>query len=233
MKCTIAELNVEILNRDTYLDNLCEKYKADFTTPDLTLSASDADIEFEKKLLTTETLDFCRLESVAICRKLGLSLHNFDAFMLHAATFELDGRGIAFFAKSGTGKSTHMLLWKRLFGDRLQVVNGDKPIITFENGMPFAHGTPWCGKEGLSQNKSVPLTDLCFIKRSDKNETHPLDKGEALKLLLEQIVIPSGSENIIKVLDMLDKTLSTCNLWEIGCDTDIASAKQSSSIILR
>ena len=233
MKCRIAEFNVEILNRDTYLNNLCEKYKAEFETPDLVVSARDEDIEFEKKLIAPESLDLGRLESVAICRKVGLSLHNLDAFMLHAATFELDGKGIAFFAKSGTGKSTHMLLWKRLFGDRLQIVNGDKPIITFKEGLPLAHGTPWCGKEGFSQNRSVPLTDLCFIKRSDKNETHPLDKGEALKLLLEQIVIPSGSENIIKVLDMLDKTLSACNLWEIECNTDIAAAEQSSSIILR
>ena len=233
MKCRIAQLNIEIISRNLSLDSFCKKYRADFSKPDLVLYASDEDLSDEKMRTPSDALDLARLESVAICRKLALSLHDFDGFMLHAATFSINNQGIAFFAKSGTGKSTHMLLWKQLFRDKLEIINGDKPIVRMENGKPFAYGSPWCGKEGFSENKSAPLTDLCFIKRSDKNATRPLQKGEAFKLLLDQIVIPAGSENIIKVLDMLEATLDSCNLWEISCDTSLASAKESSSIILR
>ena len=233
MKCRIAELNIEILNRYPYLENVCGKYAAEFSTPDITLSASNADIEFEKNATTAKDLSFGRLESVAVCRKLSRILHEYDSFMLHAATFELNGKGIAFFAKSGTGKSTHMLLWKKLFGEKLQIINGDKPIVKVKGGKPFAFGTPWCGKEGLSENKMIPLTDLCFIKRSDKNETRKLDKSEALKLLLDQVAIPSGSINILKFLELLETAIENCNLWEISCNKEMAAAEQSSKIILR
>lgn len=233
MKSRIAELNIEILNRFGFMEKIGEKYLAEFSAPDLTLEATAEDITLEKNLALADGLEEERLEAVAICRKLGLALPSFDALMLHAATFELDGRGIAFLAKSGTGKSTHMLLWQKLFGDRLQIINGDKPIVRFEGSLPLAYGTPWCGKEGLSQNRCVPLTDLCFIRRSGKNQTKPMDKSEALSLLLEQVVIPEGSENIIKVLDLLDGLLGACNLWEINCNTDLAAAEESSNIILR
>lgn len=235
MKIRIAELNIEILNRFGFMEKIGEKYLAEFSAPDLTLEATTEDIALEKTLALADGLDEGRLEAVAVCRKLGLALPSFDALMLHAATFELDGRGIAFLAKSGTGKSTHMLLWQKLFGDRLQIINGDKPIVRFEDPLPLplAYGTPWCGKEGFSQNRSIPLTDLCFIRRSGKNETKPMDKSEALSLLLEQVVIPHGSENILKVLDLLDGLLGACNLWEIKCNTDLAAAEESSNIILR
>ena len=233
MKCRVAELNIEILSRYRYLEDICGKYAADFSSADLVLSASREDLEYEKKVAVDRKITQGKLESVAVCRKLSLELPRFDSFMLHAATFELDGRGIAFFAKSGTGKSTHMLLWKELFGEKLQIINGDKPIVRLKDGVPFAFGTPWCGKEGLSQNRSVALSDLCFIKRNNENSTRRLEKSEALKLLLEQVAIPVGSENILKLLDLLDRTISHCNLWEISCNTDFAAAKQSSSIILR
>ncbi len=233
MKCRVAELNIEILSRCGYLEDICGKYAADFSSADLVLSASREDLEYEKKVAVDDKIKEGKLESVAVCRKLSLELPRFDAFMLHAATFELDGRGIAFFAKSGTGKSTHMLLWKELFGEKLQIINGDKPIVRLKDGVPFAFGTPWCGKEGLSQNRSVVLSDLCFIKRSNENTTRRLEKSEALKLLLEQVAIPVGSENILKLLELLDRTIGHCNLWEISCNTDFAAAKQSSSIILR
>ena len=233
MKCRIAELNIEILNRDDYTNRICKKYAADFSSSDLTLKATDEDVAYEHSLSLDNSFNFGRLEAVALCRQLGLALPEKGALMLHGATFKLDDRGIVFLAKSGTGKSTHMLLWKQIFGERLEIVNGDKPIVRFETSTPVAYGTPWCGKEGLSTNTSVPLTDLCFIKRSASNETRPLDRGEALSLLLEQVVIPSGSGNIILVLDMLDRLLSSCRLWEIGCNTDITAAEHSSSIILR
>ena len=233
MKCRIAELNIEILNRDPYLENVCGKYAAEFSTPDITLSANDADIAFEKNAAAVKNLSVGRLESVAICRKLGRKLHEYNSFLLHAATFEVENRGVAFFAKSGTGKYTHMLLWKKLFGEKLQIINGDKPIVKVKDGKPFAYGTPWCGKEGLSENKSVMLTDLCFIKRSEKNETRKLEKSEAFKLLLDQVAIPSGSINILKFLELLEATIENCNLWEISCNKETAAAEQSSKIILR
>lgn len=228
MNCRIAEFNVIIKNRGGFLGRLCEKYVGDFSSPDFTVAVTDDDLLNEPNPSPSKAY----LESIAACRKLAHMLPAKDAFLLHAATFETKGHGIAFLAKSGTGKSTHMLLWKKLFGDALRVINGDKPIVRLKDDTPFAYGTPWCGKEGLSENRGVPLTDICFIVRSDKNETVPLSPDEAVNRLFSQIIIPSGSENILKLTELLDKTIKKCRLWEIRCNTDLESAEISSKKIL-
>lgn len=228
MKCKIADLNIEINNRGDFLTRLCEKYFGDFSSPDISLSVSDQ--ELEKELAFGSSKGYA--ESVAACRKLAYELPRYDAFLLHAATFEIEGKGIAFLGNSGTGKSTHMLLWKELFGDKLTVINGDKPIVRLLSGRPVAYGTPWCGKEGLSENRSTPLTDICFIVRSDKNEVVPITSEDGAGRILSQIIIPPGSENILKITELLDKTILGCRLWEIRCNTDISSAQISSKKIL-
>lgn len=228
MNCKIADFNVTINNRGGYLARLCEKYIGDFASPDFTVAVSDDDLSNDPIKHPSKSY----AESVIACRKLAYMLPEKDAFLLHAATFEVKGRGIAFLAKSGTGKSTHMLLWKELFGDELHIINGDKPIVRLKDKTPFAYGTPWCGKEGLSENRGVPLTDICFIVRSDKNETVPLSPDKALNRLISQIIIPSGSENILKLTELLDKTIKKCRLWEIRCNTEIDAAEISSKKIL-
>ncbi len=228
MNCRFAELNVTINNRGRYLARLCDKYIGDFTSPDFTIAVSDDDLANDPIKYPSKS----HAESVIACRKLAYHLPEKDAFLLHAATFEVMGHGIAFIANSGTGKSTHMMLWRELFGKDLTVINGDKPIIRLKEGIPFAYGTPWCGKEGLSENRGVPLTDLCFIVRSEKAETLPLSPSEAISRLLTQIIIPSGSENILKLTDLLDKTVKKCRIWEIRCNTELSSAEISSKKIL-
>lgn len=228
MKCRIAELNVEIINRGSHIRRISAGYEADFSHPDILLSASDEDVQRE---IENGSGPFA--ETVAFSRKFGQALPRFDGFMMHAATFTVGDKCIALMAKSGTGKSTHMLLWKQLFGENMEIINGDKPAVKIVDGKPFAYGTPWCGKEGLSVNKGAQLTDLCFIRRSEQNSVAKLPKQDCLKFLLGQVVIPEGSENIIKLMELLDKMLQNCNVWEIFCNTDISAAELSSRTILR
>ena len=43
-------------------------------------------------------------------------LPDYDAILMHAAVIDNDGQGAAFAAKSGTGKTTRVNLWKTVFG---------------------------------------------------------------------------------------------------------------------
>lgn len=88
---------------------------------------------------------------------------DYDAAVFHAALISFDGQGVAFAAPSGTGKTTHIKLWQRLYGDRVEIINGDKPLFTLRSGRFFASGMPWCGKENWGCNKTVPLKAICFI----------------------------------------------------------------------
>lgn len=231
MKIRIAELNVDIANRGKFIEKLSEKYIADFDTADINIELSDSDIKAE--LTATEyqfSADYC--EATAVYRKIGYRLPEFDAFILHAATFKYKDRGIALLATSGTGKSSHMQNWMKLFGDEVEIINGDKPVVRIKEGRPLAFGTPWCGKEGLSKNTSVELTDICFIVRGKENKTRLLSGDEIALRLLNQIVIPKGSANIVKTLELINQMINSCRIWEIKCTADISSAKVSSKAIL-
>ena len=228
MKIRIAQLNIEILNRGKYIEKLCENYLTDFDKADITVEVTDAELAAER--VEEFPADYC--ESIAAYRKIGAALPKYNAFILHAATFRCKNRGIAFLAVPGTGKSTHMRNWISILGDEIEIINGDKPIVRLKDNKPFVYGTPWCGKEGLSNNTSAELTDICFIVRSNENKVKRLEGEEIALKLLHQIAIPKGSANIVKTLELINRTLSNCRVWEIKCTADISSAVVSSKAIL-
>ena len=220
-----ADFNVDLRSRFDYLPKLCKDYETDADKADFTVCVSNEEIENERKgSLKKYTNGY--LESVCTYRKLCLALPKHGAMLLHGAVVSVQGRGIVFVARSGVGKSTHTALWKQILGDELTVVNGDKPIIRFFGGKPFAYGTPWAGKEGMQTNIRVELTDICFIERSAFNETVKIsDPAEYADRIMAQLLIPSDSESLIKTMEMADRLMSVCNLWQVKCTPDIAAAR--------
>ena len=166
----IAELNICIENKYDYLEKLCREYTIEKPeNVDMTVSVSDEQIAQEMSIAETEVTagyaeGVCAYRE--ICKRLPVE---FGAYLFHSAVIEYGGDGFAFAAKSGTGKSTHIKLWRRRFGEGVHVVNGDKPILRFENGKLYAYGTPWCGKEGWQTNTRVPLKALCFLEGSHRS----------------------------------------------------------------
>lgn len=151
-----------------------------------------------------------------------------NSFLLHSATFEVDGQGIAFSARSGTGKTTHMLNWQKYLGEKLTVINGDKPIIRFfddEPETPYAYGTPWNGKERFGNDSRTVLRHICFIERDETNFVTTLDKSEAIIRIMKQVYIPKDPIASAKTLSLVHKLLSSCKLWVIHCNMDIKSAE--------
>ena len=220
MKIRLAELNIEVHPRYTHVERLCAGYFAEFETPDLTVEVSEDEIEAERAASPVPP-SAGYAESICIYRRIAMELPRFGAFVFHAAVVECDGRGYAFAAQSGTGKSTHVTLWLRHFGNRARIINGDKPILRFMDGAWRAYGTPWCGKEHWECNTSVPLAGLCFLERAKENAIRPLDGMEMLQRLFMQVLPLSDREAAVAFLDllsdMIDKTpcyLLSCNMEE-------------------
>lgn len=113
-------------------------------------------------------------------------LLRFDGLMLHASAVELNGKAYLFSGPSGMGKSTHTKLWQQVFGPAAQVFNDDKPALRFIDGKWYAYGTPWCGKDGINQNKKVPLAGICFLKRGEENNIRQLTAIEAIPSIVSQ-----------------------------------------------
>ena len=121
-----------------------------------------------------------------------------------------------------------MMLWQKLLGDRMTVVNGDKPIVRFfdeEPETPYAYGTPWSGKEGLGQNMRTKLQHICFIERSETNYVEKMDKKVAADRILKQVYMPKNPLAVMKTLQLVDRLLSCCNFWIIHCNMENEAAE--------
>ncbi len=220
MKYLFADYKWEINESFDYLQKEAKDYLGSFDIADFNISLTEDDIKYEDSIAEIP----CSkpyLEFIAVLRKIGeiLPLHN--GFVLHSACFDVEGTGFAFAAHSGTGKTTHLNRWKSYLKDKLTIVNGDKPIVRFIDDKPIAYGTPWCGKEKLGCNTKTPLKHICFIERSETNFVEKIEKADAVKLILNQVYMPRTNPiATANTIALIDKLLSTTELWVIHCNMD-------------
>lgn len=220
----IAELNICINNKYHGVERLCRDYMTACAKPDLTVSATDEEIAAEIEI-SPYSASPGYSESICIYRHICERLYEYDAFLLHSAVVECDGKAYAFAAASGTGKSTHAALWLEQFGERARIINGDKPIIRFIGDRAYIFGTPWCGKEGYNVNASSPLYALCFIERAEENSIRPSCSSETVKRLFNQILIPHDGEAVIKLTSLLDRLVRRIPCFILSCNISTEAAR--------
>lgn len=230
----IADFYFDFECRTPYFKKSIEAYYVNEAKLTMTLKNSEDEFEVAKNL--NSKLSYTSIEKGIFLKKLAewLPLHN--AFVLHSACFDVDGVGVAFAAHSGTGKTTHMRLWQELLGNKMVVVNGDKPIVRFfdeEPETPYAYGTPWNGKEGLGCNMRTPLKHICFIRRDEKNFVEPMDKNDIVDLILNQVYMPKDPLAMMNTMKLIDRLLGSCNLWVIHCNMEKDAAQVAYKTIIK
>ena len=227
MNYNFADYNIKIEETFSALKKYCEKFLCDSSVEDATIRITKSDLEFERSIASEEHCDIY-LETISVYRKLAEWLPTHGAFVLHSACFDVGGVGVAFAAHSGTGKTTHMRLWKEYLGDKMVIVNGDKPIVRFfedEPETPYAYGTPWNGKEGLGCNMRTPMKHICFIERAEENSCEPMESGEAIDLIFNQVYMPKDPLAVLATMQLINRFISSCTLWKIKCNMDISAAE--------
>lgn len=230
---SLADFVVELDHQHDYLAKQCEQYRYEGADPvQITVSVSQDQLRRERELFPDSRYPDGYLESVCAYRQLCLQLPVRDAFLMHGCVIDCGGRGVGFLARSGVGKTTHAMLWKRVYADRMRIINGDKPIIRFFEGVPYAYGTPWAGKENMQINDRVRLTDLCLIRRGEENAVYRVDPAEHLDALMQQLLLPAEPEAAGKTLELLDSLLSACNLWVIQCNLSEEAAITAHNAII-
>lgn len=222
----VAGLTCRVTPRHPDVGRLCTPYMIDGDHTafacDIELAVSEADIAAERALASEEgpwTDGY--LETLAVLRQLAEHLPHVNRLLLHAAAFEYDGRAYLLCAPSGTGKSTHMRLWRRHVGPGVRVINGDKPIVELQkDAAPLVHGTPWAGKEGWHCNMSAPLAGICFLSRAAQGENRlvPLSPADALSQLARQVFLPHESRAAVRTLELMDCLLAKVPLYALACD---------------
>ena len=147
----VADTFIQINERYQYIKEYCRNYIVDDVKPEMVIEVSDEEIKAEQSDEYISLPDY--LETLAVYRKICERLVDKEIILVHSSVLMVDGEAVMFLAPSGTGKSTHTRLWRQVYGDRVTMINDDKPLVsvrTDERGVHVnVYGTPWCGKHGI------------------------------------------------------------------------------------
>ncbi len=235
---SMANLNIRIDNRSHYLVKKCRNYlipaaSVSAFVPEIFIQTNTEEIEQMQKKLSGSHNTPAIAESIVVYEKISFQLPTYDAFIMHSSVIEVDGQAFCFAAKSGTGKTTHTRFWKKLLGERVTVINGDKPIYRFEGNDLMAYGTPWCGKEGWNTNTKAPLKALCLLEQSNENKIYPIDGFEMLSTIMDQFFLPgNGCLDMVKLMELIDRMLSITKIYRLAVKKEISAAKTAAETLL-
>lgn len=212
----IAGLSVEMNGTSPSLIPFCEPYA--IPTPpsaDIVATCTAAQIAAEQKAGGDVTAE--NAESLCLYRSIAEQLPRFDACVFHGAAISYGEKAYLFTAPSGTGKSTHIKLWRKHLGSAVDIVNGDKPVLRLTENEVNVCSTPWAGKERWHKNRIVPLGGLCVIKRGTADRIRRATPAELVETLLSQVYLPHDPTALQRTLDLVDAISRRVPLFVLEC----------------
>lgn len=207
---------------------LCEEAEA------FSVWVKEVDIDFERQKSLQDSIREGRkpvdypasyLETLAVYRKIAEQMLDYDVLLFHGSAVAVDGEVYLFTARSGTGKSTHVRLWREYFGDRAVMVNDDKPLLRITEQGVIVYGTPWDGKHHLSTPIALPLKALVILNRDSYNHIEPTEVQTAFPILLQQSYHSPDPIRMMKVLSILERMGSLAEIYQLGCNMEQEAAK--------
>lgn len=219
MKFTV-KLAGKRITMDSVYPELREFFKdyLDDGASDFTISWTKDDILAEAMRTEGQEFPMTYLETLVALRKLSEVFPAHQRFLMHGACIKYNEKAYIFTAPSGTGKSTHIRLWRKYLGDDVDIVNGDKPFLSVEDSQVLVYGTPWAGKERWQKNHHAPLHGICLLCRGEENRIHKIEPAEGLPFLLKQIYIPEDAAAAGLTLELLDGMLKNVPVYVLECN---------------
>lgn len=214
----IAELNIGVENHSNFTKEYMKDYLSDNQKVDFVVTVTKEMLDYEKSIAVEEVPEmYYELTAVlrVICHTI---VEKYNGFFLHCSCLEYEGEAVIFTAKSGTGKSTHARLWRKFLGDKITMINDDKPIVRLIDNRFYIYGTPWNGKHSLSNNIKAPIKAIYYLHQAKENKVERCDNLSAISKLLSQTVLPNSKKSMTSLLNMLEALLNATPMFDLYCD---------------
>ena len=221
----IAELPVLINPVTSQTEKRLQPYLCDSEEYEFDASVSEAEIADYIEKSGTSCLPYLAEDALVLTKISRTVLSGYNGFFFHSSCLELDGEGYLFTALSGTGKSTHTANWRKYFGDRVTMINDDKPLIRKIHDKYYVCSTPWMGKSNIGCNMKSPIKAVYVLKRGEENSASVTTPAKQIRQLMEATLLPNSKETMVKLLTLFDDLFLRVKLIELYCTPDVDSAR--------
>ena len=233
--CTrIADISFKVVCYHTSTRQLCRDYLIpDGTDCQETIRITPEDLQQERQRMLKKADRYpeylhasdASVESMHLCRRIAEILPKYDRILFHSSALAIDGQAVLFTATSGTGKSTHARLWREVFGDRVEMINDDKPILHVTEDTAVVYGSPWRGKHGLGSNTCAPIKAVCQICRDSENKITDLWSKEFFPVAMQQTYAPEDLDSMIRTVRAVSRLIKQTGIYRICCNMEPDAAK--------
>ena len=190
---------------------------------DFSFSVSQNEIEkINAKMLFKSGIEGA--EEFAYSKVFNRAIIPYGGMLIHSSAILVNGGAYLFSGVSGLGKSTHTRLWTKAFGNEVEYINDDKPVVRIYDDKCIAFGTPFDGGSGIANNIFAPLKAVIFLERSQNNEIRKADKREVAGRLYQNTIHSLDKSTAEHMLKNFDKLISMTDFYILNCNTDISSA---------
>ena len=154
-----------------------------------------------------------------------------NTILVHASLVRHNGRGYAFIAQSGTGKSTQVSNWLRYIPD-CDLMNDDNPVVRVIGEEVFVYGTPWSGKTPCYRDVKAPLAAVTRIERCERNWVEKLPTVAAFASFLPSCSTMRWDKRVFdNVCNCISDVIRFSELYTLHCLPDRESAEVCHSMI--
>lgn len=147
--------------------------------------------------------------------------------VFHGASILWREAAYLFSAPSGTGKTTQIRLWKSLFPEEVEILNGDKPVLEIcSDGRIQVHPSPWKGKEGYGRDDiTAPLAGIILLRQAPENTIGRMKPAEAARDLFGRIYSNfTTREDVLNAAGIMEMLAGTVPVWLLRNKGDEDSA---------
>lgn len=126
-----------------------------------------------------------------------LVLARSGGLLVHAASCVRNRKAFLFSGVSGAGKTTI----SSLAPADATLLTDEISYLRREGGEYVAHGTPFAGELARpGENVQAPLAALYFLRQGPENKIEPLREGEAVRLLLENVLFFAQDSELVQMV---------------------------------
>ena len=161
-------------------------------------------------------------------------LLNYNRCIFHGVAFLWHDLAWIITAPSGTGKTTQLRLWEKLYENEIVLINGDKPVIECRaDETVWVYPSPWNGKETLFGTATGKLGGIVVLEQADYNEMKRMSIRESMIPIYRQFLYYADFEDEIRAVGrMQDVLLRNVPVWKLSNLGDEVSAELAHSTLL-